>query len=411
MIRQRYLKRNPAIYPVEPAALPAAVGGFAIIPVYDENEYIFHTLQSVKQALQRSPRPAAVVLVINEPARATENSRRNNAELLQSLRKNDGKYDGGLAVGSELFFIDLTDKEIPDKFRNVGNARKCGFDAVISASDGKVTDQNTLFFSLDADTLVDENYFVNAFCWQQAHPEYAGAVFHFAHRSNGDGPAAEMAMMRYEYYLRDYAWKVRSCGSYFGFWTIGSAFMCTMRDYMRCGGMRRNAAGEDFYFLQALRKTGMIGTVPDCQVYPSGRISGRVPFGTGPAIASQLAGEKRMLYNERIFELLKEFFAAVSSAENPAEIEMINLAPDELKKYLQILDFANVWSRIVRNTPRRKPALIHALQTYCDGFFILKFAHYLEEKYPEKFARRSLPGDECITAELEQLRRRDREKY
>ena len=105
MIRQRYLKRNPAIYPVEPAALPAAVGGFAIIPVYDENEYIFHTLQSVKQALQRSPRPAAVVLVINEPARATENSRRNNAELLQSLRKNDGNMTEDLPSAVNYFLL------------------------------------------------------------------------------------------------------------------------------------------------------------------------------------------------------------------------------------------------------------------------------------------------------------------
>ena len=307
----------------------------------------------------------------------------------------------------------MTDKEIPDKFRNVGNARKCGFDAVISASDGKVTDQNTLFFSLDADTLVDENYFVNAFCWQQAHPEYAGAVFHFAHRSNGDGPAAEMAMMRYEYYLRDYAWKVRSCGSYFGFWTIGSAFMCRMSDYMRCGGMRRCAAGEDFYFLQALRKVGEIGVVKDTTVYPSARISQRVPFGTGPAVEAISRGKTCELYNPQPFSWLKEFFLACRQADLASlSGDITAFAPAHLAEYLAEQDFAGVWQKIVKNTPKSRSKLLNRLHSFCDSFFIMKFCHYLEELYPAELGKIPLTlEDDELEEYLTNLRRLDRQRF
>ena len=164
----KYLKRSD-IYPIEPAgALHWENTHAVVIPVYDENDHIAATLASIKAALQRSPEPVKTVLVINEPINAAPEARENNRELLASLRKNDGKYDGGLAVGNELFFIDLTDKEIAEKFRTVGNARKAGFDGVIAANDGKMTDNDRLFFSLDADTLVAEDYFEKAILWAKA---------------------------------------------------------------------------------------------------------------------------------------------------------------------------------------------------------------------------------------------------
>jgi len=405
-----YLERSGTVYTPEGSGTLAGAHCM-VIPVYDENDSIYQTLASVKAALQRSPEPVKVLLVINEPANAPENARQNNRRLLESLKKNDGKYDGGLSVNDELLFIDLTDKDIPIKYRNVGNARKAGFDTALAQSDGKVTDKKRLFFSLDADTTVAPDYFAGAFEWIKSNPDAAGAVFHFEHRFAGSDPRLDLAAMKYEIYLRDYACKLRSCGSAYGFWTIGSAFMCNAADYMRCGGMRRNNAGEDFYFLQALRKTGSIGTVPGTTVYPAGRLSERVPFGTGPAIARQLTGIEQKLYHPAIFDLLQKFFQAAAAAD-AAELRggIVQFAPAKLQEFFQTVSFAGVWQKIVKNTPGRADALQRALHTYCDGFFVLKFAHYLEETHPDEFPRQVLPSAEKIPEMLQQMRKRDRQQ-
>ena len=332
-----YLERNPTPYQLEPVC-PEAVH-YVLIPVFDENDFLPQTLSSLQSALRRSPEPAAVVLILNEPRNCSAAAYRHNRELLNSLQKNDGKYNGGLIIGKELFYINLLDKDIPDKFRTVGNARKIGFDAVIKANDGKVTAKNRWLFSLDADTLISEDYFAAAWEWIKANPAAAGAVFHFEHRCDGETPAVVQAAVRYEIFLRDYAWKLRSCGSAYGFWTIGSAFMCNALDYMRCGGMRRNAAGEDFYFLQALRKTGYVGVVPGGCVYPAGRLSERVPFGTGPAIASDLSGRGIKLYHPGGFELLAEFFGAVNQSSYEQLTGIISLrAPELLQEFFRKLN-------------------------------------------------------------------------
>jgi len=399
-----YLERNPLLYPPEPSGDAGKAGHFAIIPVYDENAHIYSTLASVKTALIRSPEPVKVILVLNEPANAPAGACQRNRELLASLQKNDGKYDGGLSVGRELFFINLLDKEIKTKFRTVGNARKCGFDGALHQIDGQVTDQNSLLFSLDADTLVSPDYFISALQYFRLHPELAGAVFDFEHRLSGIREL-DLAAMRYEIYLRDYSCKLKNARSEYWFWTIGSAFACTARDYMRCGGMRRHAAGEDFYFLQALRKVGRIGVVPDCRVYPAGRVSDRVPFGTGPAIARQLQGEMPELYNPDSFELLKAFFLHCETLEYDQLTGAITGAAEtELQEFFQTLDFDCIWAKIVRNTPRCREKLLEALHIYCDGFFIIKFCHWLEQQYPGKFARQKMFSDELLAEKLHALR-------
>ena len=44
------------------------------------------------------------------------------------------------------------------------------------------------------------------------------------------------------------------------------------------------------------------------------------------------------------------------------------------------------------------------LHNFCDGFFILKFAHFLEEKYPLRFPRLPVPADQELPGALLELR-------
>ena len=176
--------------------------------------------------------------------------------------------------------------------------------------------------------------------------------------------------------------------------------------------MRRNSAGEDFYFLQALCKTGPVGVIPDTTVYPSGRVSNRVPFGTGPAIQQALDGRAVKLYNQKCFDELKTFFCAANSAEYSALSGNVQeLMPQYVKEFMARMDFTNVWAKIVKNTPKNQQRLLNALHTYCDGFFILKFCHYLEEKYPQIFARQELVISGNTAEYLKNLRELDRRRF
>ena len=176
--------------------------------------------------------------------------------------------------------------------------------------------------------------------------------------------------------------------------------------------MRRCAAGEDFYFLQALRKVGCIGVVPDTTVYPSGRVSLRVPFGTGPAIRQAIDGKAVKLYAQESFDELKVFFSAAESAGYGDLSENIqSLVPQYLKEFMQTLNFSTVWAKIVKNTPGNHASLLKALHTYCDGFFIMKFCHYLEEKYPQKFFRQELTVSGNAVEYLNCLRELDRQRF
>ena len=81
------------------------------------------------------------------------------------------------------------------------------------------------------------------------------------------------------------------------------------------------------------------------------------------------------------------FTAACRSTYETLSGNISDLMPPVVKEYLQSQNFENLWQKIVKNTPKNHGKLFEALQIYCDGFFILKFCHYLEEKYPEEFAR------------------------
>ena len=176
--------------------------------------------------------------------------------------------------------------------------------------------------------------------------------------------------------------------------------------------MRRNAAGEDFYFLQALSKVGVVEVVPETTVYPSGRVSARVPFGTGPAIRQALDGKAVKLYNPACFEPLREFFAQTFAADAiTLQNNIQEFMPQYLEEYLLAQDFLNIWAKIIKNTPANQASLLKALHTYCDGFFILKFCHYLEEKYPEKFARENLNISGDAAEYLANLRKLDRQRF
>jgi len=100
------------------------------------------------------------------------------------------------------------------------------------------------------------------------------------------------------------------CGYPYPMFTVGSAFAVTAGAYVKRGGMNRRQAGEDFYFLQNLAQLGMVGEIRSTKVFPSARLSNRVPFGTGPILQKWMEGKEDLskAYNFEAFSDLKDFF-------------------------------------------------------------------------------------------------------
>ena len=188
---------------------------------------------------------------------------------------------------------------LPELNGGVGAARKCGMDAFIAALPAEAMEKSVIF-SLDADTHIEADYF------KKLLPEArkGGALsIGFSHRSTAD-ELLQTAILRYEKYLDRYVDKLADAGSPYAFHTIGSAIAVRCDSYIRAGGMKIREAGEDFDFLQAVAKSSGVRRFPEVLVHPSPRVSRRVPFGTGPAVASLLAGRELPEIPDEAFEEL-----------------------------------------------------------------------------------------------------------
>ncbi len=99
-------------------------------------------------------------------------------------------------------------------------------------------------------------------------------------------------------------------GARISFTAIGSAMALPVKSYRAIGGMTPHKSGEDFYFLQKLRKFGKVLTWNKEKVYPEARYSDRVFFGTGPAMIKGRDGDWSS-YPIYPFELFDEIKADV----------------------------------------------------------------------------------------------------
>ena len=175
----------------------------------------------------------------------------------------------------------------------------------------------------------------------------------FAHQAAAS-PQLQAAIDRYELFLRSYLLGLRLAGSPYAFATIGSAMACRASAYVRCGGMPQRAAGEDFYFLQNLAKTGGVAPVLGTCVYPAARLSSRVPFGTGPTLVRlQADADDLLFYPLDAFLLLAVLLKTATTWRGDGEAlqqQFDQLQPD-LGRFLSEQKLAAVFERLRLNHP------------------------------------------------------------
>ena len=357
---QKYL-RKCRLLPVEPGPVLAAFRCAAVIPACDELEEIGNTLASLAPGADDM-----VLLVVNHPADAPSRVKAASGELLRLLAS-------GAFSCRNLFWIDA-----PDLTGGVGEARKLGMDACLATLTPENVEQ-ALFWSLDADSPVEPEYFTATEAEFDRHPEYAALSNRDRHQP-GETPELERAIREYERYLDNYVERLRQAGSPYAFQTIGSAFAVRATAYLRAGGMRVREGGEDFYFLQAVAKTGKVGTLGRALVHPPPRPSDRVPFGTGPSVRKLLEGGAVPEIPDTPFDGLKTLLAAAArpgALEEPAKF--LAGLPAPIRQFLTQNKFAANWPQVLANTPATGEARLAAFHQWFDGLKTLRLLHSLSD--------------------------------
>jgi len=358
----KYLRRHPA---PEGASRPDGFRRGVVIPVWDENDELPGLFASLAAALRSAPRPVAVIPVVNHPPGS------DPAPSLETLRR----FDAG-----ELRLPNLFPVYAPDLAGGVGAARALGIDLFLAAQTAESVG-DTLIWSLDADSPVEERYFAAVEGFMAAHPRCGAATLGFSHRP-APTPEAERAIREYENWMRGHAAALRAAGSPYSFIALGSAIVCRGDACIRAGGMKRRTAGEDFYFLQELVKCGGVEEISDVLVHPSPRLSARVPFGTGPAMRRMLtAGEAPQSSSPAAYAVLAALLATVvePGALDSAETLMARI-PAEAREFLAAEGFPAVWGRILGNLPREESARIAAWHRWFDGLKTLRLLHWCDRR-------------------------------
>lgn len=353
------------------------IDGVLVIPALAESVGLFQTLEDLAAAPAPCRERTLVLVVINNRAlpHGREEDLADNALCLARFRR------GELPAGLRLSWIDASSpgRELPPK-GGVGHARKIGLDHGLRLLHGEGELDGPLI-SLDGDSRVDENYLPALYrAFSRKRPWTA--VVAYAHPTDGDA-ANRDAIVAYEIFLRHHELGLAHARSPWAFPTIGSTIACTARAYATVGGMRRRRAGEDFYFLQALAKTGPLRRVDDTIVRPASRPSHRVPFGTGRSVADLLSGSRspHMLYDPRTYEILRCWLElATGRLEEDAETLLAGARAihGELATFLRLQDFAAAWERIRRNA-RSDTQLLRQFHQWFDGFRCFKLVHHLRD--------------------------------
>jgi len=386
--------------------------GAVIIPSLAESTLLFSTLRSLAKNPEELLSRFLVLVVVNHRADASSPEKADNRETLKRLSA------GGPDLGTlSIAWVDAASPglELPAKGGGVGLARKIGFDLALDRLN--YSRGSSLLISLDADTLTRPDYLPAIIAhFQEARTP--GAVIPFCHQP-GSNREEDRAIRRYELFLRTYVLGLERAVSPYAFHTIGSAMACTAEGYARMGGMNQRGAGEDFYFLQQLAKTGGVSQVKGTVVYPSARTSHRVPFGTGRSMTGLLSRKESavLFYRVECFQILADWLSLVGErlgwGGEKIQETALNIS-SYLYDFLINNKFESVWDKLRRNFPDSR-ILLKGFHDWFDGLKTMKLIHHLSAaQYPRQNPEEVVPGllrwagldaVEGIDSQLELLRR------
>ena len=191
----------------------------------------------------------------------------------------------------------------------VGLARKIGTDlALFLWTQRRI--RSAYIQSTDADVRLPEDLLEQIYSIPRK-PKFSALLLPFYHVANPDTADVSRASAIHEMSLRYYVMGLRYAGSPYAHHTIGSTILVHANDYAKARGYPKRLAGEDFHLLNKLRKLRPIYRCSGLPLQVEGRISRRVPFGTGRKIDEIRNQGICFFYAPEIFQALRQFFQRV----------------------------------------------------------------------------------------------------
>ncbi len=217
---------------------------------------------------------AEVIIVLNLPQDATEEEKLKHNKTIEGLKTFNPPQWMNLTV------LDMG----VVRRRGVGKPRKWGTDLAITKA-YLTHNFNVPVLWLDADTTVSKNYVLEGVSVLRT----ADIVhYFFKHRCDQTSEFLKGRIIKYEGRLRYHRWALRLSGIPWSPYYIGSCIGFKAGAYVSVGGISVSyQAGEDFYLVHKIIKHGKYEEITKATVFPEARLSKRVPYGTGPALAKQ----------------------------------------------------------------------------------------------------------------------------
>ncbi|MFO7830978.1 MAG: glycosyltransferase family A protein [Desulfuromonadaceae bacterium] len=347
-MRRRYLQRSALVGEWRVEGIdPCACNTFdtaIIIPALAEGEELFVTLDSIARNPACGLNKILILVVVNQRCNAPAEIKRQNRADLERLPR----Y-ARATPHLNLAWVDAADPStaLPSKRGGVGMARKIGADLLLPH-----IAPYTVLTHLDADTRVQSNYASTLVEYAQRETFYAGVIA-FAHAPCAD-LIQQLAIEDYELYLRCHVAALQWAGSPYAYHSIGSTMASSAYAYVNCGGMNLRQAGEDFYFLQQLAKTGGVEHIAKTCVFPAPRISTRTPFGTGQHMHQAHNSQEplQLFYPLRCYAVLRSWLKMVSaSPESNSDALLAQLQRESPAgaQFLRAAGFGRVWTQLQTN--------------------------------------------------------------
>lgn len=347
---------------------------YVAIPAMDERQELPLTLQNLAE--QQDAGRFYIYVCVNQPESFWQISDKtvicqHNAQLLDYLRQ--------LPLPN-LHIIDKSSKGNgwDDKHSGVGWARKTLFDTILS-----VAASEDIIVSLDADTRISPHYLASVRHTFARRPDIPALAVPYFHPLASNEPT-DRAILRYEFYMRNYAINLLRIGSPYGFTALGSAIAMRANALRKIGGITPLKSGEDFYLMQKFRKMAPIGLYNKESVFPATRPSDRVDFGTGPAIIKGVKGNWSAypIYHYSLFQSIEETYHHISELfDHHIDTSFLHFLQNNNTNTTVAKNQTDIWQSIRQNV-KDLPHFEQAFHEKADGLRILQFLRQKQKENP-----------------------------
>ncbi|MEM9165233.1 MAG: hypothetical protein AAGC54_19485 [Cyanobacteria bacterium P01_F01_bin.4] len=359
--------------------LPRTYQFVLVIPVFDE------PLDCLEQVLPPDLRQTLVIVVVNSAVDSDPVAVAQTRAFWQQFSPTEHAINRvPLGQENDCLLVDCaTDgRQLPAK-QGVGLARKIGGDLALACIHQGIVDYPWIHCT-DADVKLPLHYFDANYEASLPAPDVAVAIYPFQHiPPHGN-------ILFYEISLRYYVIQLAQAGSPYAFQTIGSLLKINPHHYAMVRGFPKRTAAEDFYMLNKLAKTGQVLRLKAPVIQLASRISKRVPFGTGAAMA-RLAQQPRFeLYHPQIFQHLASWLAVISRlwhtftdvpAHDRIQRQLLLRKGTDSTLILEALIALGIEKILPQADQqcRDLPHFCRYLWVWFDAFKTLKFIHHLRD--------------------------------